>query len=218
MYGNTQSGRAKQVTRILVVGSVRCLRVGAGNELGGGRYAGVAGGAGHMARESVSLERAPSLLVCLACAGPREVPSLPATVLRATPPAGTFPPPLTVSLVYDAVFSLPSPAARQVDFNPFGPKRPPMAIPPNSSGFGSDEDSLQNVLHLVPRPVTHSYTDYLNKWNKVMRFAAVMVPLGPGRPLVGPHDAERRCVGAARWVGRGQGRHVRRLGKQSRPT
>ncbi|GIL93769.1 hypothetical protein Vretimale_70 [Volvox reticuliferus] len=82
----------------------------------------------------------------------------------------------------------------QVDFDPFGPKRPPLSIPPNISGIGSEEDSLQNVLHLVPRPVMRPYGDYLLKGDKVLRFAAVMVPLGPGRPLVGPHDAERRFV------------------------
>ncbi|GLC72720.1 hypothetical protein PLESTF_001285900 [Pleodorina starrii] len=82
----------------------------------------------------------------------------------------------------------------QVDFDPFGAKRPPLAVPPHGSGIGSDEDSLQNCLRLVPRPVTRSYTDYLNKWNKVLRFEATMVPLGPDRPLVGPHDAERRFV------------------------
>eukprot|EP00198_Chlamydomonas_reinhardtii_P009627 XP_001698964.1 DM10 domain-containing protein [Chlamydomonas reinhardtii] len=58
-----------------------------------------------------------------------------------------------------------------VDFDPNGPKRPPLAIPPHTSGFGSEEDSLQ-----------------------VLRFEARMVPLGPGRPLVGPHDAERRFI------------------------
>ena len=31
----------------------------------------------------------------------------------------------------------------QVDFDPNGPKRPPLAIPPHTSGFGSEEDSLQ---------------------------------------------------------------------------
>ncbi|GIL63796.1 hypothetical protein Vafri_17794 [Volvox africanus] len=82
----------------------------------------------------------------------------------------------------------------QVDLDPFGPKRPPLSIPPNISGIGSEEDSLQNVLHLVPRPVVRPYGEYLLKGDKVFRFAAVMVPLGPGRPLVGPHDMERRFV------------------------
>jgi hypothetical protein len=40
-----------------------------------------------------------------------------------------------------------------VDFD-LGPKRPPLHIPPNTMGIGTEEDSLQNVLHLVPkRPV-----------------------------------------------------------------
>ncbi|PNG99690.1 EF-hand domain-containing protein 1, partial [Tetrabaena socialis] len=81
-----------------------------------------------------------------------------------------------------------------VDFDPLGPKRPPMAIPPHTSGFGSEEDSLQNVLHLVPRPPPKPYADYLLNWNKVLRFEAAMAPLGPGRSLVGPHDAERRFI------------------------
>ena len=33
----------------------------------------------------------------------------------------------------------------------------------------------------------------LDLGSQVLRFEARMVPLGPGRPLVGPHDAERRC-------------------------
>ncbi|EFJ42453.1 hypothetical protein VOLCADRAFT_107251 [Volvox carteri f. nagariensis] len=82
-----------------------------------------------------------------------------------------------------------------VDLDPFGPKRPPLHIPPNLSGIGSEEDSLQNVLRLVPRPVGRcSYDDYVAKCDKVLRFSAVMVPLGPGRPLVGPHDAERSFI------------------------
>ncbi|KAG2423386.1 hypothetical protein HXX76_015352 [Chlamydomonas incerta] len=81
-----------------------------------------------------------------------------------------------------------------VDFDPNGPKRPPLAIPPHTSGFGSEEDSLRNVLHLVPRPPPRHYSDYLENWNKVLRFEARMVPLGPGRPLVGPHDSDRRFI------------------------
>ncbi|KAG2490607.1 hypothetical protein HYH03_010999 [Edaphochlamys debaryana] len=84
--------------------------------------------------------------------------------------------------------------AIEVDFDPNGPKRPPLSIPPHTSGFGSEEDSLQNVLHLVPKPPQRHYADYLENWNKVLRFEASMVPLGPGRPLVGPHDAERRFI------------------------
>lgn len=35
-------------------------------------------------------------------------------------------------------------------------------------GIGSEEDSMQNVLHLVPRrPVLHDYSHYMDNWNKV---------------------------------------------------
>ncbi len=85
----------------------------------------------------------------------------------------------------------------QVDFHPFDPKRPPLMIPPHVSGIGSEEDSLQNVLHLVPRPPPKPYTDYLENWNKVLRFEAGLVPLtGPGgRPQqMEADDGERRWV------------------------
>lgn len=36
-----------------------------------------------------------------------------------------------------------------------------------------------------------NYNDYMENWNKVLRFSARMVGV-PGQPLVGPHDAERR--------------------------
>ncbi|GFH11391.1 uncharacterized protein HaLaN_06880, partial [Haematococcus lacustris] len=32
------------------------------------------------------------------------------------------------------------------------PQRPPLYVPPNTLGIGSEEDSMQNVLHLVPKP------------------------------------------------------------------
>ncbi|KAJ9530533.1 hypothetical protein QJQ45_012548 [Haematococcus lacustris] len=74
------------------------------------------------------------------------------------------------------------------------PQRPPLYVPPNTLGIGSEEDSMQNVLHLVPKPHrSWDYNDYLEKWNKVLRFTARMVNV-PGHDLVGPHDAERRFV------------------------
>lgn len=50
----------------------------------------------------------------------------------------------------------------QVDFD-MGPKRPPLYVPPHD-GLGSEEDSLQNVLHLLPKPPPKPYTDYLENW------------------------------------------------------
>ncbi|KAJ9530404.1 hypothetical protein QJQ45_000771 [Haematococcus lacustris] len=74
------------------------------------------------------------------------------------------------------------------------PQRPPLYVPPNTLGIGSEEDSMQNVLHLVPKPHrSWDYNDYLEKWNKVLRFTARMVNV-LGHDLVGPHDAERRFV------------------------
>lgn len=50
----------------------------------------------------------------------------------------------------------------QVDFD-MGPKRPPLPIPPHD-GLGSEEDSLQNVLFLLPKPPAKPYSDYLENW------------------------------------------------------
>ncbi|KXZ51864.1 hypothetical protein GPECTOR_11g300 [Gonium pectorale] len=82
-----------------------------------------------------------------------------------------------------------------VDFNPNGPKRPPLSIPPHTSGFGSEEDSLQSCLRLVPRPAQRPPPEqYDETWNKALRFEAAMTALGPDRPLVVPHDADRRFI------------------------
>ena len=75
-------------------------------------------------------------------------------------------------------------------------QRPVMPIMPNELAIGSEEDSLQNVLHLVPKPPTHTYNHFMDNWNKVLRFNAGMVAFGRHH-LLTPHDKDRRCGGGA---------------------
>ena len=78
-----------------------------------------------------------------------------------------------------------------VDFD-MQPKRPDMPAPPHQSGIGSEEDSLQSVLSLVPRRRATDYNHYMENWNKVLRFKSRMVPVSGQRELISPHDASRR--------------------------
>ncbi len=71
---------------------------------------------------------------------------------------------------------------------PYAACHPPVCLP------ACPPACLQNVLHLIPKPPPKPYTDYLENWAKVMRFSARLVPSGRNRELIGPHDAERRCV------------------------
>ncbi|MEW5310499.1 MAG: hypothetical protein WDW38_002293 [Sanguina aurantia] len=89
--------------------------------------------------------------------------------------------------------------AREADMRPIpvdfdmSVKRPPLVVPPHTSGFGSEEDSRRNVLDLQPKAPQGDYMHFMETWNKVMRFSAKMVQ-HRGRQLVGPHDAQRRFV------------------------
>ena len=80
----------------------------------------------------------------------------------------------------------------QVEFE-YNPKAPPPSIPPNELGIGSEEDSLQNVFHLVPKAPTHDYRRYKEVQGVVLRYAARMVAQ-PGLSGLGPFDADRRCA------------------------
>lgn len=70
-----------------------------------------------------------------------------------------------------------------------GPKAPSIRIPPNTSGIGSEEDSLQNVFHLVPKQMQPDFGKYILNDGKVLRFEAVLVPV-PGHP-VSEGDSDR---------------------------
>ena len=86
------------------------------------------------------------------------------------------------------------PSGIAVDFN-LSVKRPPLLIPPNEGGFGSEEDSLRNVMNpLIPKREMRSYFEYLSNWDKVLRFKARMVPIPPQREHIVPHDASRRFI------------------------
>jgi EF-hand domain-containing protein 1 len=78
----------------------------------------------------------------------------------------------------------------QVEFG-YNPKAPPLQIPADYLGIGSEEDTLQNVLHLVPKPPVTDYHYYNENQGVTLRFAARMVP-AKGCTLVGPYDADRR--------------------------
>ncbi|KAK9828561.1 hypothetical protein WJX72_000760 [[Myrmecia] bisecta] len=70
--------------------------------------------------------------------------------------------------------------------------RPPIQVPPNTSGIGSELDSLQNVYHLVPKAVQPDFNHFVQNDGKVLRFTGRMVD-APGGP-VNDTDAERRFV------------------------
>ena len=81
-----------------------------------------------------------------------------------------------------------------VDFD-LSVKRPPLLIPPNEGGFGSEEDSLRNVMNpLIPKREMRSYFEYLSNWDKVLRFKARMMPIPPQTEHIAPHDASRRFI------------------------
>ncbi|GMH37263.1 hypothetical protein BSKO_05136 [Bryopsis sp. KO-2023] len=69
-------------------------------------------------------------------------------------------------------------------------KRPPTAIPPHSSGIGSEEDSLQTVFNLVPkRPPQHNAAGD----GFILRFIGKFRE-GFGFKLPQPRDKDRRFV------------------------
>ena len=70
--------------------------------------------------------------------------------------------------------------------------RPSLPVPPNQLGIGSEEDSMRSVLNLIPKRKPSDYHNYMENWNKVLRFKARMVPINGQRELISPHDKSRR--------------------------
>ena len=78
-----------------------------------------------------------------------------------------------------------------IDFD-MNTKRPTLPVPPNQMGIGSEEDSMRSVLSLIPKRKPSDYHNYMENWNKVLRFKARMVPINGQRELISPHDKSRR--------------------------
>ncbi|KAG1679156.1 hypothetical protein FOA52_000512 [Chlamydomonas sp. UWO 241] len=83
--------------------------------------------------------------------------------------------------------------ALEVDFD-MQPKRPVVAVPANTGRFGSEEDSMRNVLSLQPRAPCTDYHKYLTNGTVALRFDVRMALLPGQRELIISHDAARRFV------------------------
>ena len=62
----------------------------------------------------------------------------------------------------------------------------------NFAGIGSDEDSLQNVLRLQPKPPRKDFNKFVVNDGKVLRFSAVLNPRPGSSPADAAIDLERR--------------------------
>ena len=88
----------------------------------------------------------------------------------------------------DADFpSMPAPAGP--------PPIPKRIVPPNSSGIGSEADSLNSVYRLVPKVPKKdvSFDEWLLNQGQVMRFTGKLVD-GPGKPPVPENEKVRTFV------------------------
>lgn len=76
--------------------------------------------------------------------------------------------------------SLPDSAFKpvEVDFD-MSVRRPPLHIPTDQLGIGSEEDSLRNVLNLIPKRKPVNYNNYLENFDKVRTNPAVLIAFPP---------------------------------------
>ncbi|KAK9830736.1 hypothetical protein WJX74_004568 [Apatococcus lobatus] len=73
------------------------------------------------------------------------------------------------------------------------PYQPIMTIPPNVLGIGSDEDTLQNVYQLTPKPPRSDFNHFVQNDGKALRFGGRLLQQADGSP-VEPADLERKFV------------------------
>lgn len=78
--------------------------------------------------------------------------------------------------------SLPDSAFKpvEVDFD-MSVRRPPLRIPADQLGIGSEEDSLRNVLNLIPKRKPVNYNNYLENFDKVRTNPAALIAFPPAR-------------------------------------
>lgn len=74
-------------------------------------------------------------------------------------------------------------------------------MPLHLSRIGSEEDSLRNVLSLMPRAPCTNYYKYLKDGLVTLRFDARMALLPGQKELINTFDAARRCALMARLGG-----------------
>jgi hypothetical protein len=88
-----------------------------------------------------------------------------------------------------------APLADAMDTAPVrGPAPKPFTIEvPAHIGFGSDEDSMQSITHLVVKPPKIDYAQRARDAGKVLLFRASLAPAAPGRALA-PEDEGREFL------------------------
>ncbi|KAK9862961.1 hypothetical protein WJX84_005590 [Apatococcus fuscideae] len=73
------------------------------------------------------------------------------------------------------------------------PYQPTMTIPPNVLGIGSEEDTLQNVYQLTPKPPRSDFNHFVQNDGKALRFGGKLLRQADGSP-VETADLERKFV------------------------
>eukprot|EP00958_Prasinococcus_capsulatus_P019427 scaffold2395_cov290-Prasinococcus_capsulatus_cf.AAC.3 len=81
-----------------------------------------------------------------------------------------------------------------LDVSEPAPATPVVALPPYN-GFGSDADSLQNCLSLIPKPVRKDFHKHMQNEKKVLRYIARLVDdPEPRAARLSPADYGRRFI------------------------